>query len=115
MIKEHVERLVLDVVLSQADDEEVSHLHSNTTVLDVDQLTMTHIVLALENQLGVELPTHLEDARTVGELVAGALEALRGNAKTKPVLPSDPIFSGARVDRQASRRRSYSSAAARLR
>jgi acyl carrier protein len=81
MVREHMEKLVLDVVLSQADDEEILNLDSNTTVLDVDQLTMMHIVLALETRLGVELPTSLEDARTVAELVTGVLEALRGNAQ----------------------------------
>lgn len=31
---------------------------------------MTHIVLALETRLGVELSTDLEDARTIADLVA---------------------------------------------
>lgn len=83
MVKEHVEAVVLDVVLSQADNEEILDPNSATTVLDVDQLTMTHIVLALETRLGVELPTYLEDARTVAELVIGALEALRSNDRAK--------------------------------
>jgi acyl carrier protein len=86
-----MEKLVLDVVLSQADDEEILDLDSNTTVLDVDQLTMTHIVLALENRLGVELPTSLEDARTVGELVTGVLEALRDNAQANVAEEVRPV------------------------
>lgn len=77
MIREHLENLVLDVVLSQADEGEVRRMRSGATVLDVDQLTMTHIVLALETQLGVELPTYLEDARTLEELLSGTRDALR--------------------------------------
>lgn len=115
MIKEHVERLVLDVVLSQADDDEICDLQSSTAVLDVDQLTMTHIVLALETRLGAELPTYLEDARTVAELVAGALEALHGNAKAASMLARDPVISAARANRQPARRRSHSSATERFR
>jgi acyl carrier protein len=83
MVSDQVERLVLDVVLSHADDEGILDLNSDVTVLEVDHLTMTHIVLALETQLGIELPTYLEDARTVAELVAGARKALRANAQTK--------------------------------
>jgi acyl carrier protein len=45
--------------------------------MDVDQLTMTQIVLALESRLGVELPTNLEEAKTVAALVVGAQKALR--------------------------------------
>ncbi len=93
MVREHLESVVLDVVLDQADAGEVRRLNSSTTVLDVDQLTMTHIVLALETQLGIELPTYLEDARTITELVTGALEALRGaqtvQTEDRPVGPQD--------------------------
>jgi acyl carrier protein len=83
MVSEQVERLVLDIVLSHADDEGLHDLNSDVTVLEVDHLTMTHIVLALETQLGIELPTYLEDARTVAELVTGVLDALSANAQTE--------------------------------
>lgn len=93
MVREHLESVVLDVVLNQADAGEVRRLNSGTTVLDVDQLTMTHIVLALETRLGIELPTYLEDARTTAELVVGALEALRGaqtvRTEDRPVGPQE--------------------------
>ena len=73
-----MERLVFDVVLSVIGDEaERLSLDSDFDVLDVDQLTMTHIVLALESRLAVELPTNLEEAKTVAELVAGAQKAVR--------------------------------------
>lgn len=101
MDERHVERLVMDVVLSQADDDEVRDLHSSSALLDVDHLTMTHIVLALETRLGVELPTHLEDARSVAELVAGAVGALRDNGKAVPVLAPDSAAK-ARGDRKLS-------------
>jgi len=72
-----MERLVLDVVLSVIGDEaERLSLESDFDTLDVDQLTMTQIVLALESRLGVELPTNLEEAKTVAELVVGAQKAL---------------------------------------
>ena len=84
MIKHPMEGLVRDVVLSVIGDEaEHLTLESDFAVLDVDQLAITYIVLALESRLGIELPTHLEDARTVAELVAGARDALRANAATK--------------------------------
>lgn len=82
MVSDQVERLVLDVVLSHADDEGILDLNSDASVLEVDHLTMTHIVLALETQLGIELPTFLEDARTVAELVTGVLNAMSANAQT---------------------------------
>lgn len=83
MIHQQIERLVLDVVLSNVDDEVVRDLNSGVAVLEVDHLTMTYIVLTLENRLGVELPTHLEDARTVSDLVSGVLEALRTRSEKK--------------------------------
>jgi acyl carrier protein len=77
MIQSLVEELVLEVVLSVIGDEaEHLTLESDFDVLDVDQLTITYIVLALESRLGIELPTNLENAQTVAELVAGAQEAL---------------------------------------
>lgn len=81
MMHQQIERLVLDVVLSNAGEEVVRDLNSGVAVLEVDHLTMTYIVLALENRLGVELPTHLEDARTVADLVAGVLDALRAKSE----------------------------------
>lgn len=81
MISDQVEQLVLDVVLSHADDDGILDLNSAATVLEVDHLTMTHIVLALETELGIELPTYLEDARTVAELVTGVLTALGANTQ----------------------------------
>ena len=49
-----MERLVLDVVLSVIGDEaERLSLESDFDTVDVDQLTMTQIVLALESRLGV--------------------------------------------------------------
>ena len=72
-----MERLVFDVMLSVIGDEAKRlSLESDFDTLDVDQLTMTEIVLALENRLGIELPTNLEDAKTVAELVVGAQKAL---------------------------------------
>lgn len=69
--------LVFDVVLSViGDDHEHLSFDSDFDTLDVDQLTITYIVLALESRLGIELPTHLENARTIAELAAGAQEAL---------------------------------------
>ncbi|MEZ5785139.1 MAG: acyl carrier protein [Xanthobacteraceae bacterium] len=83
MIYQNLERLVLDVVLSNVDDEVVRDLNSGVAVLDVDHLTMTYIVLALENRLGVELPTHLEDARTIADLVSGVLHAVQAKSDMK--------------------------------
>ena len=72
-----MERLVFDVMLSVIGDEAKRlSLESDFDTLDVDQLTMTQIVLALENRLGIELPTNLEEAKTVAELVVGAQKAL---------------------------------------
>ena len=72
-----MERLVFDVMLSVIGDEAKRlSLASDFDTLDVDQLTMTQIVLALENRLGIELPTNLEEAKTVAELVVGAQKAL---------------------------------------
>ena len=72
MVEQHMERLVLDVVRSVIGDEvEDLTLDSDLAVLGVDQLTVTYIVLALENRLGIELPTYLEDARTVAGLEPG--------------------------------------------
>ena len=58
-----MERLVFDVMLSVIGDE-AKHLslESDFDILDVDQLTITYIVLALESRLGLELPTSLEEA-----------------------------------------------------
>jgi acyl carrier protein len=81
MIKHLMERLVLEVVLNVIGDQaENLSLDSDFDVLDVDQLGMTYIVLALESRLGIELPTHLEDARTVAELITGARDELRKSA-----------------------------------
>ena len=97
MVRNRVEKLVLDIVLSYANDDGGDDLNSDS-ILDVDDLAMTHIVLALETRLGVELPTDLEDARTVAELVAGALEALRANTPTDdraiPVPGFPPVHAG---------------------
>lgn len=83
-----MEKLVFDVVWSVIGDEAIGlTLESDFAVLDVDQLDITYIVLALEIRLGFELPTHLEDARTVAELVTGARDALRANAATKLQFP----------------------------
>jgi acyl carrier protein len=83
MIQSLMEKLVLEVVRGEIGDEaERLSLESDFDVLDVDQLTITHIVLALEGRLGIELPTNLENAQTVAELVTGAQEALRENCGT---------------------------------
>ena len=72
-----MERLVFDVMLSVIGDEAKRlSLESDFDTLDVDQLTIAEIVLALESRLGVELPTNLEEAKTVAELVVGAQKAL---------------------------------------
>ena len=72
-----MERLVFDVMLSVIGDEAKGlSLKSDFDTLDVDQLTMTQIVLALESRLGVELPTNLEEAKTIAELVVGAQKAM---------------------------------------
>ena len=61
MIKHLMERLVLEVVLSVIGDQaENLSTDSDFDVLDVDQLGITYIVLALESRLGIELPTHLD-------------------------------------------------------
>lgn len=83
MIHRQIERLVLDVVLSNTSDEVVRDLNSGVAVLEVDHLTMTYIVLALENRFGIELPTHLEDARTIADLVSGVLTALRTQSEMR--------------------------------
>lgn len=72
-----MERLVLDVLFSVVGDEaERLTLDSDFDILDVDQLTMTQIVMELEGRLGVELPTSLEAVKTVAELVVGAQKAV---------------------------------------
>lgn len=88
MVEQLMERLVLDVVVGViSDDAKDVTLAADFAALDVDQLTMTYIVLELESRLGVELPTHLEDARTVAELAAGAQEAVRANVAATCRLP----------------------------
>jgi acyl carrier protein len=107
MIKYLMEGLVRDVVLSVIGDEaEHLTLESDFAVLDVDQLAITYIILALESRLGIELPTHLEDAQTVAELVAGARDALRANAATKGWLPEGDELPLIRIGRPALRRNS---------
>lgn len=84
MVEQHMERLVLDVVRSVIGDEvEDLTLDSDLAVLGVDQLTVTYIVLALENRLGIELPTYLEDVRTVAGLAAGARDAMRASVAAR--------------------------------
>lgn len=84
MVEQLTERLVLDVVMSVI-GEEAEHLtlEFDFTELGVDQLTITHIVLALEHRLGIELPTHVEDARTIAELTAGVRDAMRANVTAR--------------------------------
>src|SRR5271165_5248600 len=84
MVEQLTERLVLDVVMSVIGDEaEHLNLETDFNELDVDQLTITHIVLALEHRLGVELPTHVEDAQTISELTARVRDALRVNVTAR--------------------------------
>ena len=109
-MKNLMEKLVFDVVLSVIGDEAIGlTLKSDFAVLDVDQLDITYIVLALETRLGIELPTHLEDARTVAELVTGARNALRANVVTTFQLPKrkelPPTASRRSALRRPSRRR----------
>jgi acyl carrier protein len=100
-----MEKLVFDVVLSVIGDEAMGlTLESDFAVLDVDQLDITYIVLALETRLGTELPTHIEDARTVGELVTGARDALRAYAATKFQLPERNDLPSTLAGRPALRR-----------
>ena len=98
MIKHLMERLVLKVVRSVIGDEAESlSSDSDFDVLDVDQLGMTDIVFALESRLGIELPTHLEDARTVADLVTGAQDELRKSAAKLRLSQGDrplPILNG---------------------
>jgi acyl carrier protein len=98
MIKHLMERLVLEVVRSVIGDEaENLSSDSDFDVLDVDQLGMTDIVFALESRLGIELPTHLEDARTVADLVTGAQDELRKSAAKLRLSQGDrplPILNG---------------------
>lgn len=101
MIQHLMERLVLDVVTDIIDDDGVEvTLSSDFSELGVDQLTMTYIVLRLEARLGVEVPSALEDARTVGELVAGMQDALRANPASLHARPhiaeSPPTYVGRR-------------------
>ena len=44
---------------------------SDLSDLGADQLAMTDIVTELESRLKIELPSDLEDARTVADLAAG--------------------------------------------
>ena len=84
MVEQLTEQLVLDVVMSVIGDEaEHLNLETDFNELDVDQLTITHIVLALEHRLGVELPTHVEDAQTISELTARVRDALRVNVTAR--------------------------------
>ena len=86
-----MERLVLDVVLSVIGDEaERLSLESDFDTLDVDELTRTQIVLALESRLGVELPTNLEEAKTVAELVVGAQKTLV--SRTSPSIVNKTVW-----------------------
>ena len=86
-----MERLVLDVVLSVVGDEaERLSLESDFDTLDVDKLTMSQIVLALESRLGVEMPTNLEEAKTVAELVVGAHKALV--SRTSPSIVKKTVW-----------------------
>jgi len=92
MIKHLMERLVLEVVRSVIGDEaENLSSDSDFDVLDVDQLGMTDIVFALESRLGIELPTQLEDARTVADLVAGAQDELRKSGKLRLSQGDQPL------------------------
>jgi len=81
-----MEKLVLDIVLSVIGDEaERLPLESDFDTVDVDQLAMTQIVLALERRLGPELPTNLEEAKAVARLVVAAQKSLASR-------PSPPII-----------------------
>jgi acyl carrier protein len=108
MVEQLTERLVLDVVMSVI-GEEAGHLtlESDFTELGVDQLTITHIVLALEHRLGVELPTHVEDAQTISELTAGVRDALRANATAQCRLIQREELSPIPVGRAAQGHLSY--------
>ncbi|MFZ1885316.1 MAG: acyl carrier protein [Rhodoplanes sp.] len=108
MVEQLTERLVLDVVMSVI-GKEAEHLtlESDFTELGVDQLTITHIVLALEHRLGVELPTHVEDAQTISELTAGVRDALRANATAQCRLIQSEELSPIPVGRAAQGHLSY--------
>jgi acyl carrier protein len=71
-----LEDLVLGAVLARSGRQTHISLKTDLVDLDVDQLTMTYIVLELEEKLGIELPCELEDARTVAELVASTEKAM---------------------------------------
>ncbi|MEZ5889115.1 MAG: acyl carrier protein [Xanthobacteraceae bacterium] len=108
MVDQPMERLVLDVVVSVIGDEaEHLNLETDFSEIGVDQLTITHIVLALEHQLGVELPTHVEDAQTVSELVAGVRDALRTNATVQCRLAQSEELSPSPAGRAAQGHLSY--------
>jgi acyl carrier protein len=110
MVEQHMERLVLDVVQSIIGDEvERVTLESDLAILGVDQLTITYIVLALENRLGIELPTHLEDARTIAGLVVGVREALRANVEARCQLLRSEELSPSPMGRSAPSHLSYQS------
>jgi acyl carrier protein len=84
MVGHLLERLVLEVVRTNiGDDGAEITLGSDLDDLNVDQLTMTYIVLELEGRIGVELPSDLEDARTVAQLVAGVQIAVRASERAK--------------------------------
>ena len=110
MVEQYMEWLVLDVVRSVIGDE-VEHvtLESDLAVLGVDQLTITYIVLALESRLGIELPTHLEDARSIAGLVVGVREALRANVEARCLLLRSEELSPIPTGRSAPSHLSYQS------
>jgi acyl carrier protein len=94
MVEHLMEGLVLDVVMDVITDAGIPNheraeitLASDFSDLGVDQLTMTYIVLSLEDRLGIEVPSDLEDARTVGDLVAGIQDALRSRVTSLHSLP----------------------------
>jgi acyl carrier protein len=100
MVNQLMEGLVLDVVMGAINDESKDlTLDSDFAALDVDQLTMTYVVLELESRLGIELPTQLEDARTIAELVSGAQDALRASVAIKCRLPQNDDYPPMRFGR----------------
>lgn len=70
--------VIADILGLEPDDISAE---SDLSDLGADQLAMTDIVTELEQRLKIELPTDMEDARTVADLAEGVRAAWRDRSE----------------------------------
>jgi acyl carrier protein len=83
-VSEAVTKIIADKVGTLVDD--VQEQHSLTDDLGCDSLTITEIVLEIEDAFGIEIPDEIaETSRTVGAIVDGIVRLLPRREKDQPV------------------------------